>query len=259
MEVDQAGWVQRYLARIRYSGGAAPTAETLRAMQYAHLLSVPYENLDIVRGVPLSLDTDALYEKIVARGRGGYCFELNELFGRLLRAVGFEVVDYFARFLADEAFIPMRRHHVLGVTIPDTGERYLADVGVGSGSPNWPLRLVYGEAQDQGGACYRLDMDGFLGWVVKRRKGDAWSPLFSFTEEPQLPVDFVAASFYCEKSPASPFNKQPMVAIRTETGRYTLDGDVFKRFDGETVDEWREETETARGDTLRRLFGIEWA
>lgn len=248
--------VQAYLDRIGYTGSTEPTAQTLSALQYAHLQTVPYENLDILRSVPLSLRVDALYDKIVTRHRGGYCFELNELFGWLLRALGFEVVDYFARFLADEPAIPKRRHHVLGVTIPATGERYMADVGVGVGSPNWPLRMEYGVEQPQGDVIYRFDLDAFLGWVVKKNVRGTWSSLFSFTEEPQLPIDFDAISFFCEHSSLSPFNKEAMVAMRTPTGRYTLDGDTFKRFDGDSVETWEEPTEEARNETLARLFGL---
>lgn len=248
--------VAAYLDRIGYHGAANPTAETLSALQFAHLCAVPYENLDILAGVPLSLEQEKLYEKIVLRGRGGFCFELNELFGWLLRQLGYEVVDYFARFLWQEPSIPKRRHHVLAVTPPGSDERWLCDVGVGSGSPNYPLRIEYGREQRQGQARYRLDMDGFLGWVVKTYKQDAWRPLFSFTEEPQLPIDFVTTSFYCEHAEDSPFNKTAMVAIRTPTGRYTLDGNTFKHFDGEQVTCWEEESEQARRDTLHRLFGI---
>lgn len=246
-----------YLRRIGYEGDAAPTAENLAALQYAHLTHVPYENLDILRGVPLSLALPDLYDKIVVRGRGGYCFELNELFGWLLRSLGFEVIDYFARFLADtDGEIPKRRHHVLGVTVPATGERWMADVGVGVGSPNWPLRMEYGLEQRQGNVAYRLDLDAFLGWVVKKDAGKGYASLFSFTEEPQLPVDFEAISFFCERSPISPFNREAMVALRTGTGRHTLDGDTFKTFDGDDVTVWQEPDEAARTAALRRLFGI---
>ena len=248
--------VAAYLHRIGYQGDTAPTAQTLSALQFAHLCAVPYENLDILAGIPLSLSQEDLYDKIVVRGRGGYCFELNELFGWLLRELGYEVVDYFARFLWQEPSIPKRRHHVLSVTPPVSTERWLCDVGVGANSPNYPLRIEYGTEQKQGEARYRLDLDAFLGWMVKTYRQDAWKPLFSFTEEPQLPIDFVTTSFYCEYAKDSPFNKAAMVAIRTLTGRYTLDGSTFKHFDGESVTCWEAENEEDRRNTLRRLFGI---
>ncbi|MEG0768104.1 MAG: arylamine N-acetyltransferase [Clostridia bacterium] len=248
--------VAAYLARIGYRGDEKPTADALRALQFAHLSAVPYENLDLLQGIPLSLEVEKLYDKIVCRHRGGYCFELNELFGWLLRTLGYEVTDYFARFLSDEPSIPMRRHHVLGVSVPGEMERWLCDVGVGSGSPNFPVKMVYALEQSQGNECYRFDLDAFLGWVLKTRKQGVWKPLFSFTEEPQLPIDFVATSFYCEHAPDSPFHQAAMISRRTSTGRYTLDGDTFKHFDGEQVTVWKEKTAQARTETIMRLFGL---
>src|SRR4051812_10193641 len=83
--------VHAYLERIRYHGPLDPTAETLRRLQVAHLLSVPFENLSIHWGEPIELDDEALFEKIVVRRRGGFCYELNGLFATLLRALGFDV------------------------------------------------------------------------------------------------------------------------------------------------------------------------
>ena len=83
--------IQAYLDRIDYHGPREPTAATLRALHMAHLLAVPFENLNIGRGWPIVLDEDALFEKIVAGRRGGFCYELNGLFAALLRALGFEV------------------------------------------------------------------------------------------------------------------------------------------------------------------------
>ena len=113
--------VEAYLERIGYRGGREPNAENLAALVAAHRFTVPYETLDLWRGRHVTLAEEALFDKIVTRRRGGYCFELNELYGYLLRALGFHVRDCFARFLAGETELPMRRHHVLLVNVP--GER----------------------------------------------------------------------------------------------------------------------------------------
>lgn len=250
--------VSKYLERIGYQGDGKPTEETLFALQYAHLTHVPYENLDILSGIPLSLKVEDLYEKIVLRGRGGYCFELNALYAWLLRELGYEVCDYFARFLYGEAKLPKRRHHVLGVTLPGTDLRFLSDVGVGVGSPNYPVEMAYQKEQAQGNEAYRFDYDTFLGWVLKVKKENRdWVSLFSFTEEPQLPQDFTAISYFCEHAPESPFNKEPMVAMRTPEGRVTLDGSIFKRFMGSDVTAWEAKDEGEYNNTLKTLFGIQ--
>src|SRR5919109_1202974 len=83
--------IQAYLDRIGYRGPLEPTAETLRALHVAHLLGVPFENLNIGMGWPIVLDEAALFDKIVVRRRGGFCYELNGLFAALLRELGFDV------------------------------------------------------------------------------------------------------------------------------------------------------------------------
>jgi N-hydroxyarylamine O-acetyltransferase len=248
--------VEKYLHRIGIESTPEPTLEALNAIQRAHLYAVPYENLDILIQKPLSLKVEDLYEKIVTNGRGGYCFELNELFAWLLRQLGYGITDYFARFLRDEPAIPMRRHHVLRAAIPGETDAYLCDVGVGTGSPTYPIRMEEGAIQRQGKAEYRLTRDAFLGWVLEELKRGEWAPVFSFTEEPQLPIDFIAASFYCERSPDSIFNKEPMVAMRTETGRITLDGNKFRRFEGDKVSEFIVGDPKQKQRMLDEWFGI---
>ena len=107
-----------------------PTKDLLFAVQYACTQTVPYENIDILHGIPLSLEEDALYDKIVTRHRGGYCFEINGFLGMFLRALGYEVTDYMARYLRGETTIPMRRHRILVVTCDD-GTKYICDPGIG--------------------------------------------------------------------------------------------------------------------------------
>ena len=245
--------VEHYLSRIGLKEtGLLPTAQTLETLQVAHLRTVPYENLDILAGKPIVLEKEALYDKIVVRRRGGYCFELNELFGHLLRALGYGVVDSFGRFLRGETEIPMRRHHVLLVTC-ENGERFVCDVGVGSGSPTRPVPLIEGAELVDGQDIYHLCRDDFLGWVLEEAYKGGWRDVYSFTEERQLPVDFVTTSFYCEKSPDSPFNKAPMVSLRTSEGRRTRDGDEFRIFDASGVHVMTPET----SDEIARLMH-EW-
>jgi len=83
--------IEAYLKRINYHGSLAPNVETLRDLQVAHLLAVPFENLSIHRKEPIVLETEALFGKIVERRRGGFCYEANGLFAALLSNLGFEV------------------------------------------------------------------------------------------------------------------------------------------------------------------------
>jgi N-hydroxyarylamine O-acetyltransferase len=247
--------VRAYLERIGFSGPANASAATLAELQERHLYSVPYENLDILYRIPLSLEIPDLYEKIVVRRRGGYCFELNALFGWLLRELGFTVTDLFARFWRDEPNPPpKRRHHVLKVEAE--GEPFLCDVGVGGIIPRRPVRLIEGLEQPQGDERYRLERDPFFGWMLCEFKHGQWSRLYSFTEEPQLPKDYIMASFWCEHAPESIFRNSAMAAIRTPEGRHTLAGKEFRTFTRDGVRTFIPETKQQFHEALRAYFGI---
>lgn len=210
-----------------------PDGALLRQLHLAHCTTVPYENVDMMRGKPTSLEADALFQKIVVEKKGGLCFELNGSFANLLRALGYRVTEYAARYLRGESAIPMRRHRVLVAEGVDGA--WLCDVGIGEVCQREPLAMVEGLEQHQFGECYKLEKEEFLGWVLWDLHKGQWRRFYSFTEEPQLLVDYIAPNFYCEKHPDSPFNKDEMFALKTLTGRITLDGPVFKEFDGDRV------------------------
>jgi len=248
--------VQKYLARIGVDAAeaTAPTYTLLQRLQLAHLTHIPYENLDIMRDVPLQLNEDALFDKMVTRRRGGYCFELNGLFAWLLRGLGYDVAEFFGRFLRGEAEIPMRRHRVLQVTCADGV--FLSDVGVGQAIPRAPLPLAVGQKWDIHGETYIIEADDFLGYVLlEAYKGD-WRRVYAFTTEPQLPADFEAISFYCEKYPASYFRTEDMVHIFTPTGRKSIAGRTFKQFTPEGVTVQHLENDAAYITLLTNEFGI---
>jgi len=251
--------LNEYLKRIGFDRELKLDHETLSELQYKHFLTVPYENLDILNKIPLSLDTNELYEKVVVKRRGGYCFELNALFNRLLNESGFKTISYFARFLLDETEIPMRRHRIMRVDID--GEYYIADVGVGAVVPERSLKLVENEETEIRGAIYKFTKDPFLGWVLNFKyinKEKDWRKLYSFTEESQLDVDFIQPNFYCQYHDDSIFNKKNMIAIRTEAGKYSLDGNIFKVTDltGKIV-EAKEYESTEIPEILKKYFGLE--
>lgn len=249
--------VKRYLERIDISEYEELNAnlDLLKKLQSAHIMNVPYENIDIISGKAISLDEADIYDKIVTRHRGGYCFELNALFEKLLLGLGFRVESYFARFLRGQDAVPVRRHRVLVVTLGD--EKYMADVGIGSPSPRVPLLLKAGITQEYFGECYRFEREDFLGWVLYEKHEGSWRKYLSFTEEKQLDIDFIQPSFYCEKHPDSIFNKALMVAIKTPSGRKTVDKDVFKIFEGNSLVYIKENlTDTELEEILSAEFGI---
>lgn len=247
--------VAAYLNRIGYEGPLEPTLEVLKELQRLHVHAVPYENLDILAGIPLSLSVPELYHKIVTARRGGYCFELNALFGWLLEQAGYEVTNYFGRFWKDEPVTPAkRRHHILHVVID--GKRYITDVGVGGAGPREPLELIEDAPQTQGDECYQLSKSAAYGWMLYEQKGEGWNPVFSFTEEPNLPEDFLTTSYWCEHAPDSPFNKTARVSIRTAEGRNTIDDREFSIYTKQGVHVFRPASKQEYTEALARYFGI---
>ncbi|KRG14844.1 acetyltransferase [Virgibacillus soli] len=254
-EMHENSDVNAYLERIGFKGAFDNSAQTLAELQHCHLHTVPYENLDILQKVPLSLEIPDLYEKIVVRQRGGYCFELNALFSWLLRQLGFSVTDYFARFWRDEPNLPpKRRHHVLKVEAE--GKSYLCDVGVGGIVPRRPIEMVEGLIQTQGDEVYKLEKVPEFGWMLYEKKKEQWREIFSFTEEPQLARDYIMASFWCEHAPESIFTKEAMIAIRTKEGRNSVSGQEFRIFTDDQVHAFTPASYEEYKQALQKYFGI---
>ena len=227
--------ISRFFQRIGMNKDTAieMTADFLGKVQTNCVTHIAYENLDILENKPISLAPEDIYNKIVLRGRGGYCFELNGLLTVMLREMGFTVSERFARYLRGESSVPMRRHRVTIVHMTD-GD-YLCDIGVGQVAPRLPLKIDENTMQTQNGETYRFTRDAMHGWVLWDLHHDAWREYIAFNDEPVLEVDFIQPSFYCEKHPDSPFNKTYMLAIKTEKGRTTLDGRTFKIFENENL------------------------
>ncbi|MBO5252550.1 MAG: arylamine N-acetyltransferase [Clostridia bacterium] len=231
------------------------TTEFLGRVQTNSVLHIAYENLDILDHKPIILTPDAMYEKIVLRGRGGYCFELNGFLTAMLRVMGFTVTERFARYLRGESEVPMRRHRVCVVTLED-GD-YMLDIGVGQIAPRLPLKIEEGLIQEQNGETYKFLRDAEHGWVLWDMYHGDWREYICFTDDKAIDVDFVQPSFFCEAHPDSVFNKEPMIAIKTEDGRRTIDGRVYKEFIGEKLVCIEEDISDARmADLLENAFKL---
>lgn len=250
--------ISAYLERLGLSvGEVSHTAAFLRRLQYAHVTHVPYENLDIVARIPLSLDPESVFDKVVRRHRGGYCFELNCLLAHMLEEMGFSVRSFLGRVWRGEVGVPVRRHRVLAVECE--GATYMLDVGVGNRAPRYPLLLAAGLVQEQCGETYKLEYDGKDGWTLFELHDGEFQRFFSFTEEFQYDIDFLLPSFYCEKHPDSLFNKEMIVAIKTEGGRKTVNHRTYKIFEGEEITHIEENmTDERRRAVLKDEFGLSW-
>ncbi len=211
--------IDAYLERINYNGPREVNAETLRALQVAHLMTVPFENLSIHAGEPIVLNEDALYTKIVDQRRGGFCYECNGLFAGLLRALGFDVAMLAAGVArATGGFGPNFDHMALMVTL---NERWLVDVGFGESFLE-PLLLDTRADQQQGTQSFRLmEQDDHL--VLQRRHdGEDWQAQYHFTLQPYTFPDYEEMCRFHQTSPDSHFTKNLICSRATAGGRITL-------------------------------------
>ena len=210
-----------YFARIRWHGPVSISAANLAAMHRAHMFAVPFENLDIHRGRPISLDLEALFDKIVTRSRGGFCYELNGLFCALLLELGYRVTMLSSEVAGEGGrFSPPFDHLALQV---DLDEPWLADVGFGDGFRR-PLRLNDPGPQEQDGSTYRIAMEGANHVLYRRDGSDDWTPQYWFTLEPRRLSDFAERCRFHQTSPGSHFTRNRICTLARPDGRITLSG-----------------------------------
>lgn len=219
--------ISTYLKRIRYSGPRAANAAVLRGLHRAHLFAVPFENLDIHLGRPIRLEEEALFDKIVMRRRGGFCYELNGLFGRLLEALGYQVTLLSATVPhADGTFGAEYDHLVLEVRAADDPQTaWLADVGFGDG-PLEPLLMDDPGEQAQGEResrrTFQIRADGDYQQLWERGADGAWSMLYRYTRRPRAFEEFFGMCHFHQTSPESSFTHKRLCTLFTPGGRATL-------------------------------------
>lgn len=254
-----------YLERIHCANGIdldapEPSLPLLRALHEAHMLAVPFENLSIHYGQPITLGDEALYDKIVRRRRGGFCYELNGLFAWLLRRLGFNVTLLSARVAqSDGGFTPEFDHMALRIHQLDDTD-WLADVGFGD-SFRQPLRLQPDIEQDGADSHrYRLRLDASdtsdAAWVVQRLGETEWESQYRFTLQPHVMTDFAERCHFQQTSPDSHFTQKRVCSLALPDGRITLsDLRLITTLHG-TRDERELASEAEYWDVLAGRFGI---
>ena len=201
--------VAAYLDRIGYSGPTAAGIETLRGLHRAHLLRVPFENLDIHLGRPIVLDETRLFAKIIGGRRGGFCYELNGLFAVLLENLGFRVTRLSAGVAHTAGGYGPEFDHL--ALLVEAGGRHLADVGFGEGFID---PLPFDSPSTDG---YRLERAGEYHVLLR---GD--QPSYRFTLAPHRLADYAAMCHYHQSSPQSSFTSSRLATLATADGRITL-------------------------------------
>ncbi len=241
--------IQQYLERIKYEGNITPSLEVLSKLQARHLMNVPFENLDIQNKIKIDLDN--LFNKIITCKRGGFCYELNGLFYKLLKQIGFTVKMISARVYNANTknYSPEFDHMALIVSIKK-GD-YLVDVGFGEFAFS-PIKIQTGwEIYDRGG-IFKINLhdDKYLAVQKKNEDGD-FIDEYIFTKKKRK-----IEEFYHQVSKESHFTQKRICSLPTEQGRITLTGNTLKITEKGIIKETELNNDMEIQQVLWSYFGI---
>jgi N-hydroxyarylamine O-acetyltransferase len=243
---------EAYLRRIGLSPPSPADEATLRVLHRAHQLSIPFENLSIHLGEPISLDEDDLVTKIVRNRRGGFCYELNGMFALLLEALGAEVTRLAARVHGAKGLGPPYDHLALAVRLHDGTGPWLADVGFGRHSVG-PLMLDSRTEQRDAAGRFLL-ADTADGDVDVLKDGE---PQYRMELRGRFLPDFVATCWWQQTSPLSHFTEGPVCSRLTEDGgRISISGRTLIRSSAGSRSEEQLPSDEAVLAAYRGHFGI---
>nr|WP_232808081.1 arylamine N-acetyltransferase [Serratia plymuthica] len=244
------------MQHIGFAGIPQADLLTLQQLHRCHMLSVPFENLSIIYRQGIHLEEPALFNKIVERNRGGFCYELNRLFAALLKDIGFNVQFISGEIRArDGSFGAPFDHMALKVELD---QPYLVDVGFGD-SFLTPLKITTTEQQPQTSGTFHLEQEGET-YYLERRNGDNRShakTLYRFTLQAREPSEFDGMCHYHSTSPQSHFTQRLVCSRPTENGRVTLSENKLIITEDHQRHESTLHSEDERRATLMRYFGID--
>ncbi|PIC00608.1 arylamine N-acetyltransferase [Caulobacter sp. X] len=250
-----------YFKRIGYDGPREATLPVLRALTLKHPDAIPFENLDVLLGRGISIVPADIDAKLIAAGRGGYCYEQNGLLKRVLTALGFRVEGLMARvqWLVPEGAPPRPRSHmVLGVQLD--GDTWLVDNGFGGCVLTGPLKLFSDDVQDTPHGQFRI-VDVELGGVAERQVqanlSGKWAPLYQVAKGAWADIDYEQANYFTYTHPSSHFTWSMTVGRTTPTARYALKNNRFTHRDvtGAVVEQ-RDLSVDELEATLRDVIGL---
>jgi N-hydroxyarylamine O-acetyltransferase len=261
----QAGSVQEtqataYLARIGTPRPQRPDAAALLALHRAHLLTVPFENLSIALGEPISLEPGDLLRKVVTHRRGGFCYELNGAFALLLETLGFGVRRVAAAVFGTGTPGPPLDHLALLVDVPGERDPWLADVGFGSHS-QYPLRFTGRQPQRDPAGTFQLADAGGTGIDGAAGSADVdvlldGQPQYRVERRTRSLADFVPMCWWQQTSPRSHFTQSTICSRLTQDGRVSLSGGTLIRTRDGTRTEQELTGDAAILAAYREHFGI---
>jgi N-hydroxyarylamine O-acetyltransferase len=246
--------LEAYLQRIRFCGPTDVSLDTLARLHHAHFHTIPFENFDILLGRGIDLEPQAVFNKLVRKKRGGYCFELNGLFLQALLALGFKARALMARVHLTGT--PSGRGHQLELVSIDDRD-WLVDVGFGMNSPRGPIPMEWGRPATMGGRTIRLTDGGPFGTMFQTLEEGEWKDLYSFDLEYVFPADITYGNHYTSTHPDTFFTYSRVAGLPFPEGGITLLDRTLK-----ITTNGNEEVQTlpdspAYLDALKKHFSIE--
>jgi N-hydroxyarylamine O-acetyltransferase len=250
--MDTEGYLRRIGIKERH---ISPNLENLKFLQKQHLLHIPFENLDIHWQRPIALDAENFYRKIIDEKRGGFCYELNGLFYKLLQETGFQSRMISARVSGGEDNKFGAEYDHLAILSEIDGEEFLVDVGFGNFTAE-PLKLVLDlEQRDENGVFLIRKFDENYFEVLKKVE-DNWKSEYIFTSSGRDLSEFSAMCGFHQSSPESHFTRGKICSLMTENGRKTLTDKSFIVTANEEKKEFNINSGAEFNEILEREFNI---
>jgi len=246
--------VEQYLERIKYDDDTNLTLKVLSNLQKHHLLNIPFENIDIHSKTKIELDLQKIYDKIVVNKRGGFCYELNGLFGALLRNIGFKTRIISGRVYDKKNGYGNEYDH-LALLIDLESKEYLVDVGFGEFVFK-PLEIDLNKIQKDERGEYHIDKYDEKYLRVNKMKGKESIPQYLFTKNSREFYEFTEMCNYHQTSPLSHFTQRKFLGIPIENGRISIVNNKLKINRGDEIEE-REIGKEGYEDLLIKYFKFE--
>jgi len=225
--------LDKYIERIGYKADLSVSNDCLIDLHRCHVNTIPFEALDVQFKRGISLDICDIYKKVILNNRGGFCYELNHLFYKLLVEIGFNCSMVSSRIYDDGKYGPVFDHMSIVVKLED---EWLVDVGYGDLFIE-PLNISSGQVQEDKFKDYKIN-DSSTGQLVllESLKGkNKFKEKYSFDLQPRFIAEFDDQCHYKQYSPESYFVKNRVCTLPTDTGRKTIMNDVFKVKEDATV------------------------
>lgn len=217
-----------YCERIGYQGTLDSDSATVKALMQRQLMTVPFENLDVLAKKPISIQPDDIVHKIIQQKRGGYCYEVNGIFAMALGALHIPYEFVAARPL----FYLVRRPRThMALVVQVEGHEYLVDLGFGSFGIREPICLdMLDQPIQQGYETFRLSRAEDGDTVLEAFVEGNWVKQYSFNRNKTEWVDFVPMNWLNSTHPDAIFTQKHLMVLFTEHGRQILFGNTFKQY-----------------------------